>query len=469
MIASLLKYAPVQVFSALSVFALIAVQTRFLSPEHYGVLAVAMVVIELVRAFSAQWLNTSMLRLYPGYSDGEQVQLIQSISLLVIIGSLLGFIVIAATLFIYQQLNWERLLVLSALLSVKSIFQYQLELSRLNERLSVYRQATVLQSISAVVLSILSLSWAATIESALFALTLSFGIGALCLGLPQRPKWHIAMLKRLLAYGIPIMLAGGIGVLGGRIDRLFIAHFVGMNETGVYAAQANLLMGVLGLVFMVISMPLYPNLAKHAEDKIALVSQHKTYLHLLVTLTFPALLGLGILQDEIIRLFLGEQYLSRSSELFWVLAIAVYLINFKGHYLDHGLQFLLQTRKLLWVSLSGLIMSICLLPLMLNQFGMFGAAITLLIVSGLVAILSFISSWRSGYRYAIGMDGIKVIISALLMGGYLYLVKQWPLAIHSLFALAFYVTTSLLFYGICLWCLNAFNARQRLFSIWRPN
>ncbi|MBJ7018622.1 oligosaccharide flippase family protein, partial [Vibrio cholerae] len=65
MIASLLKYAPVQVFSALSVFALIAVQTRFLSPENYGVLAVAMVVLELVRAFSAQWLNTSMLRLHP--------------------------------------------------------------------------------------------------------------------------------------------------------------------------------------------------------------------------------------------------------------------------------------------------------------------------------------------------------------------------------------------------------------------
>lgn len=65
MIASLLKYAPVQVISALSVFALIAVHTHFLTPEYYGVLAVAMVVLELVRAFSTQWLNTSMLRLYP--------------------------------------------------------------------------------------------------------------------------------------------------------------------------------------------------------------------------------------------------------------------------------------------------------------------------------------------------------------------------------------------------------------------
>lgn len=469
MIASLLKYAPVQIISALSVFALIAVQTRFLVPENYGVLAVAMVVLELVRAFSTQWLNTSMLRLYPAYSDQEQGQLVQTISLMAIVGSLLGFVVIAVILSIYQQLNWERLLVLCALLSAKSIFQYQLELSRLNERLSAYRQATLLQALSAVALSILGLSWYATIESALFALTLSFGIGALVLGFPDQPKWHHAMLKRLLAYGIPIMLAGGIGVLGGRVDRLFIAHFIGINETGIYAAQINLLSGVMSLVFMMIAMPLYPNLAKYSENRATLLNQHKTYLHLLITLTFPALLGLGILQDEVITLFLGELYLIDCESLFWVLAISVYLINFKSHYLDHGLQFLLQTRKLLWVSATGLVASLLLLPAMLNQFGMLGTAMTLLIVNGLVSTLSFISSWRAGYRYSIGVDGVKVIISALLMGGYLYAIKQLPLAINPLFALAFYVSSSLLLYLVCLLCVNAFNARQRLFSMWRPN
>ncbi|MBJ6903682.1 lipopolysaccharide biosynthesis protein, partial [Vibrio cholerae] len=82
------------------------------------------------------------------------------------------------------------------------------------------------------------------------------------------------------------------------------------------------------------------------------------------------------------------------------------------HYLDHGLQFLLQSRKLLLVSVSGLVVSILLLPLLLNQFGMLGAAINFLVVSGLVSMLSFISSWRSGYRYSIDIDGIKVIISA---------------------------------------------------------
>lgn len=469
MIASLLKYAPVQIISALSVFTLIAVQTRFLAPANYGVLAVAMVVLELVRAFSTQWLNTSMLRLYPAYSNQEQGQLVQTISMMAIVGSLVGFVAIALILFIYGQMNWERLLVLCTLLLTKSIFQYQLEFSRLNDRLSAYRQATLLQAVSSVVFSMLWLSWNATVESALFALSLSFFVGSLALGFPKSPKWHNAMLKRLLTYGVPIMLAGGIGVLGGRVDRLFIAHFVGINDTGIYAAQINLLTGVMSLVFMMIAMPLYPNLAKYAEDKAILLNQHKVYLHLLITLTFPALLGLGILQDDVIKIFLGEQYLIDSKSLFWVLGISVYLINFKCHYLDHGLQFLLQTRKLLWVSVKGLVVSLLLLPIMLNQFGVLGAAMTLLIVSGLVSIFSFISSWRAGYRYSIGFDGVKIIISALLMGGYLYAIKQWQLTINPVLTLVFYVLSSLLFYGACLLCANAFNVRQRLLSMWRIN
>lgn len=467
MIRSLLKYAPVQVFAALSVFVLIAIQTRFLTPESYGVLAVAMVILELVRAFSTQWLNTSMLRLYPSCSEPEQQQLAQSISFTAIVGSLIGFICIAGALYVYGELSTSLLLVLCFLLAVKSLFQYQLEFSRLNERLIAYRQATLLQSISSVVISSISLYFVATMESALLALTISYGLGAIVLGYPHRPKKHNATLKRLFTYGIPIMLAGGISVLGGRVDRLFIAHFNGMSETGIYAAQANLLMGVLGLVFMMIAMPLYPNLAKCSDDHPRLFLEHKTYLHLLLTLTVPALLGLGLLQDEIIRFFLGELYLSDSGVLFWVLALAIYLINFKGHFLDHGLQFLLQTRKLLWISVIGLVASVLLLPLMLNMFGVIGAAWTLLFVSFLVAVLSFISSLRSGYHYSISSDGIKVLISAFFMGIYLYQIKNIALSLSPVVLLAFYVISSMLFYGLCLWVFNAFNVRQRLFSIWR--
>ncbi|MGL4191907.1 oligosaccharide flippase family protein [Vibrio misgurnus] len=469
MIGQLLRYAPVQVFSALSVFLLIAIQTRFLTPENYGLLAVSMVVLELVRAFTTQWLNTSMLRLYPIYSAQEQQQLVQSISLTILFGGLVGFVVIAFALYANQQLNGSLLSILCLLLSVKSLFQYQLELARLNERLSAYRQAILLQSISVVVLSLGWLAYSATIESALLSLTLSYGIGALIFGLPSQPKLHRLMLKRLFAYGIPIMLAGGIGVIGGRIDRLFIAHISGMQQTGIYAAQANLLAGVLGLVFMVIALPLYPNLAKVSADRSVLQHQHQTYLHLLLTLTVPAVIGLGLLQQPLIKLLLGEQYMTGSPALFWVLALAVYTINFKAHYLEHGLQFLLQPGKLLWISLIGLTCSILLLPSMLHRFGIFGAALTLLMVSVLLASLVFLCAWRAGYRYSLGSDGIKVLIAAAVMGGYLFQILKLPLSINPLLALSGYIVSSIAVYGLSLWLFNPFKARQRLTDWWRKS
>ncbi|HHI5408914.1 TPA: lipopolysaccharide biosynthesis protein [Vibrio metoecus] len=467
MIASLLKYAPVQVFSALCVFVLFAVQTRFLSPENYGVLAVVMVVLELVRAFSTQWLNTSMLRLYPTYSAQEQEQLVQSISLLTIMGSLLGFVVIIVSLLIYHQLSCELLLILCALLFVKSIFQYQLELSRLNERLRTYRQAALLQAIFSVVFSMLWLSWSATLESALFALTLSFCIGTLALGLPEQPKWHIAMLRLLLTYGIPIMLAGGVSVLSGRVDRLYIAHFIGMNETGIYAAQINLLMSVMSMVFMIIALPLYPNLTKCAEERSVLFYQHKIYLHLLLAITLPVFFALGMIQNEIILLFLGEQYTSNRQEYFWILVVAIYLINIKAHYLDHGLQFSLQTSKLVWLALLGLVLSLILLPILLPKFGAFGAAVSLLITSAVVAGFSFISSWRIGYRYSIGIDGIKVFIASLIMCGWLYTIRMILLPVNPLLGLMLYILSSVIVYGGCLIIFNAFQIRERLKLFWR--
>ena len=51
MLKKLLSYAPVQIVSALSVFLLIAIQTRFLTIAEYGLLALVLVFMETTRAF----------------------------------------------------------------------------------------------------------------------------------------------------------------------------------------------------------------------------------------------------------------------------------------------------------------------------------------------------------------------------------------------------------------------------------
>ena len=79
MIKKLLTYAPVQIFSALSLFTLIAVQTRFLLPQEYGFLAVLMVIVEASRSVLIQWINNCLIRFYPSAEQDRQKQILSLI------------------------------------------------------------------------------------------------------------------------------------------------------------------------------------------------------------------------------------------------------------------------------------------------------------------------------------------------------------------------------------------------------
>jgi O-antigen/teichoic acid export membrane protein len=115
MFRSLLNYAPVQVFSALSIFLLIAVQTSYLTVESYGLLAIFMLIMEVVRSCSSQWINTSLLRLYPSEKDPKRLALAAT-ALKMIWGlymPALGFVGLG--LLYYQALELMSLLALGAL------------------------------------------------------------------------------------------------------------------------------------------------------------------------------------------------------------------------------------------------------------------------------------------------------------------------------------------------------------------
>ena len=71
MFNALLKYAPVQIFAAFSVFALISIHTKLLTTTEYGMLALMLLTVEVVRAVAAQWINSSMLRLLPSKKTEE--------------------------------------------------------------------------------------------------------------------------------------------------------------------------------------------------------------------------------------------------------------------------------------------------------------------------------------------------------------------------------------------------------------
>ena len=146
MLKKLLSYAPVQIVSALSVFLLIAIQTRFLTIAEYGLLALVLVFMETTRAFVAQWINASLIRLLPAESKKGKKELLTLSFQLLLFLIVPGSISLALCLLFSDELTIILWLALSLLLICKSFFLYFQESFRLSDNVKKYRYAVSLQA-----------------------------------------------------------------------------------------------------------------------------------------------------------------------------------------------------------------------------------------------------------------------------------------------------------------------------------
>ncbi len=470
MLAKIKTYAPVQVVSAVSVFALIAVQTRFLSVSDYGLLAVLLVILECNRATLVQWVNSSLIRLYPSANDENKAQLIGLSSRVFWALSCVACGTIAVCLVAFSQWSLGNFVCVFTLFLTRAFYNYCIERARVEERHSDYRKSVLTQAIFSVVLSYIALFIEPSLFSAFSALIVSL-MASIIFTWQRAPlvKEHSEQLsKTFYSYGLPFMLTGALGILAARSDRLFIAHFTSFEEAGLYAATANMLFGVMSLVFMVIALPLYPELTKLTRQPEALKRQHGIYAGYLWALSLPALVGLCILSKEVIAVFLGAKYSQVNPWIFYLVASATFIINFRYHFLDHGLQFALKTKWLPVVTTVTLAIQLITAFALVPALGALGAAIALFAAMSVAAMTSFYMGCRFGYRYALPKYWIRTLLATLVLSCGVAVTKWNMSSFSSLSVLLVCSTVGLTSYIVTHYLLNTFELRSKLVH-WRSS
>lgn len=422
MISSLLKYAPVQIFAAISVFALISIHTKLLTTTEYGMLALMLLTVEIVRAVAAQWINASMLRLLPSKKTEEYEHFAAVASSIILCCTVPALALVSLGLYLTGLLTLSTFLATFLVFLTKAFYQFYLELARIMERLNQYRVAVLTQSITAIVFTVSLLLFYSNILSALSALALSYIAAGLVVFKPLKisiNKLKTADAKVIFSYGLPLMVSGLVAAISSRLDRYFIADSLDLAQTGIYAAISNILLGIGALIFMVVALPSYPELTKKINDKSALYKAHGKYLTLLLFVTLPALVGLCVLIEPITRLLLSEEYLSHGHNVFYILCSAVFIQNLKAHYVSHGLQFSLNTKYLPKISVFSLILNLLLLVTLIPAYGLIGAATSFLITSIISLFATLYLSIKKGYKYFIPLQVYKIIFSTLCMAIFL--------------------------------------------------
>lgn len=469
MIKKLLIYAPVQIFSALSLFALIAVQTRFLLPEEYGFLAVLMVIVEASRSVLVQWLNNCLIRFYPSAELDRQKQINATVVRWLIGNILFSFFVIGALVALLTEFEWHVLFAVYAFFTAKASYLFSIEYARVNQKSGHYCRSVMTQSVLSMFTSVLFLSFLPTVEMALLSLVVSYSIGfAMSVG---AGKWHGKLIpetelkKELLSYGAPLMLSGLLGILATRSDRLFIANLTGLEQAGQYAAIANLLFGIMALVFMAIALPLYPELTKLTEDRTRLIAKHKMYGGLLLALSLPATTGLCLLAPVLVSIFLGEAYADVDLTTFYLVAAAALLFNLRAHFFEHGLQFTLQTKYVPLIMAVVLLVQVLAAFVLIPSFGGLGAAIGILLAMFVGLLLTVFFGWKAGYRYPIPQALIKTVIATGVMALAILVVQPFLGQINNALVLIVSIGIALAVYGLAHLLLNSFEIRSSLLKL----
>ena len=244
-------------------------------------------------------------------------------------------------------------------------------------------------------------------------------------------KWHFdkKLLRKMLSYSYPIVIAGMAYVVNENLDKFLIGKLIDKETEGLYAAAYKLaiFMNLYIMAFRLGAEPFFFNISHQKDAK-------KTYAQIMkyfVIVGSFVLLGIVAFLD-IIKHFINPDY--------WValeIVPIVLLANlFLGIYHNLSIWYKLtdKTRFGMYFSIFGAIITIMFNIIMLPIIGYMASAWATLLAYGLMMLLSY---WVGKRQYPIPYElkrtlGYLVLGTSIAYGSYYFLEKSWILSISEL-------------------------------------
>ena len=247
--------------------------------------------------------------------------------------------------------------------------------------------------------------WEATLIGECFALLLlaSFAIKNI------QFKFHYQVLKEMLTYGLPLMLAALSSVILATADRYMLSSMSSLENTGVYSLGYRIANTLKVVVTASLTLAISPlNMKKMNEpNNQRFYSKINTYTSFLFML---ALIGLSLFSLEIIKVFTG-------SKIYWDANLIVPLISyalFFGLMKDNmliGLQIKKKTKIIGTLIFITSLLNIGLNLLLIPVWDIYGAALATLVSQ--IAFFSLIT-YYSQKAYSIPYEWRKVVVMVLV-------------------------------------------------------
>lgn len=267
------------------------------------------------------------------------------------------------------------------------------------------------------------------------------------------------VVRELLRYGWPLMLAGGTWALAQNIDRLALGHFHGSASIGPYGAMADFLKQGFFVFGEVVALSLITvakraaSEGRHGDAQRALSEAMRS---IAVITVFGSVLVLA-LKDTIVAIFFGPQFHAAAIELLPLLLVASSILVFRTYYFGQIVYFLPSGMLQFYASALQLVVTVGLVFLLVPEHREHGAAIAL--IAGQCASCAVVALWRSAsYRLPLPMGDMLRIATVGLGVWVIHMVFARTID-NEIARIAADMTLVATSAGVVLWYYDLFAVR----------
>jgi O-antigen/teichoic acid export membrane protein len=362
-----------QLFSWISTFFVI----RMLSPEDYGIMALAMAFVLFGNLFSSGGFITAIVKT----QSKNYLQASQMFTVSLVVNIIIAFLVIFSSEYIsvfYSNPKLEAVLFVMAIASILNSFLI-IPSSYLDIDMN-FKAKALCDSVGSIVSAIVALViayhglefWALVysfIAQMLVRVTLYHGVAKSRYFITLDFKGATSVLKFAYTNQLNSILWFGYN----QIDNILIGKFLGINLLGIYNVAKDIASLPMMKVTVILNQVGFSAFASLNEDESAARYYLERSLTLIAIFAFPVFLGISSISEEIILLVIGDKWLEAAP------IISVLCFVFPFRMMSANIQIYVNAlNKPKFNVQNTLIMSITLITLMIwaTQISLFVTALT---------------------------------------------------------------------------------------------
>lgn len=290
----------------------LAILARFLAPEEFGLMALAMVVIGFSQSFVDMGISNAIIH----EQHITQGQLSTLYWLNVLAGTVVFVVITILSPFssrFYNEKDLASILVLIGLTFVIQPFGQQFRVLMQKElRLDAIAIIEVTSKFAGFGLSIWLAFRGFGVYALVYATLVTAFISTLCLialcWRDHRPKLYFKFdeVKNFIGFGAYQMGDKSINYLSAHIDKILIGKILGMEALGFYNLAWQLIIFPLQRINPIVNLVAFPIYSQLQHDRTELARYYTFSLQALSLVTVPLLIFMAFFSSEIIFIFYGD-------------------------------------------------------------------------------------------------------------------------------------------------------------------